>query len=157
MKKIALLLIVILSVSFLGCGGKSTEKETIKAKGNSTAEVKTVEKKENKIPEGYPEELIFPAVITVRVTSGTGSSSGMGGDRTFKSYYTSKRTPKNVPEIISHYKKLMTDLGYEGKWKVNDEDKIRGIFKKGLNELELKISSEDFSFYLKIWDAEVVK
>ena len=157
MKKLALLLIVVLSLSFLGCGGNSTEKETIKAKDNTVAEVKKVEKKEKKLPEGFPEELVVPFDLARRMTSGSGSSSGMGGDRTFKSYSIWESRPKNVPEIISHYKKLMTDLGYEGEWKGDGESKAYGVFKKGNNELELKISKDQFSFKLKIWDAEVVK
>lgn len=156
MKKLALLLIVVLSLSFLGCGGSSTEKESIKAKDNSTTEVKTVEKKEKKLPEGYPEELVVPFDLARRMTTGSGSSSGMGGDRTFKSYSIWESMPKNVPEIIGHYKKLMTDLDYEGEWK-GKENRAYGTFKNGNNELELKISEDQFNFKLKIWDAEVVK
>ena len=157
MKKLVSIMIVILTLSFWGCGEKSVEKEVIKNDEQSTPTVQKVEKKENKLLEGYPEELTLPEGLAMRVSSGKGSSSGMGGDRTFKSFYISKRSPKNVSEIISHYKKLMADLEYEGVWKGDDENKARGIFTKELNELELKISSEDFSFYLKIWDAEAVK
>ncbi|NOR44302.1 MAG: hypothetical protein GQ534_01855 [Candidatus Delongbacteria bacterium] len=166
MKKLALLLIVILSLSFLGCGGSSTEKETIKAKDNSTAEVKTVEKKEKKLPEGFPEELTFPFDLARLMTTGSGTGSqiinkdgdmSFGKEQTFKSYSIWESRPKNVPEIISHYQKLMTDLGYEGEWKGNGEDKAYGNFKKGNNELELHISKDQFKFGLKIWGAEVVK
>ena len=165
MKKLTLLLIVILSLSFLGCGGNSAEKETIKAKEDSTAEVKTVEKKGKKLPEGYPEELVVPFDLARRMTSGSGTGSqtinengsmSFGKEQTFKSYSIWESRPKNVPEIISHYKKLMTDLGYEGEWK-GEENNAYGVFKKGDNELELHISEDQFKFGLKIWGAEVVK
>ena len=163
MKKFALLMIVVLSLSFLGCGGSSTEKKTIKAKDNTVAEVKTVEKKERKLPEGYPEELVVPFDLARRMTSGSGTGSQMinengsmsfGKEQTFKSYSIWESRPKNVPEIISHYKKLMTDLEYEGEWKGNGEDKAYGVFKKGENELELHISEDQFKFGLKIWGAK---
>jgi hypothetical protein len=166
MKKLALLMIVVLSLSFLGCGEKSTEKETVKAEEQKTPVIQKVEKKEKKLPEGFPKELTFPFDLARQMTTGDGTGSrivndngimSFGKKRTFKSYNIWKNMPKNVPEIISHYKKLMTDLKYEGKWKVDDVNKAKGIFTKGENELYLKISEDQFKFELKIWNAEVVK
>ncbi|MDA3885464.1 MAG: hypothetical protein PF638_07730 [Candidatus Delongbacteria bacterium] len=166
MKKFVLLLIVVLSFSFLGCGGSSTEKEAIKAKDNSTPVANTVEKKEKKLPEGFPKEFTFPFDLARRMTTGSGTGSriinkngdlSFGKEQTFKSYSIWESMPKNVPEIISHYKKLMTDLDYEGEWKGDGIESAYGVFKKGDNEFELKVSSEQFKFGLKIWGAEVVK
>jgi len=149
MKKLVLLAAIIVSVLMWSCGNSDSAD-----KKSETSEKQSVEKKEPKLPEGYPPELTVPPGFKAsNINTGSGSSSGMGGDRTYKSYKIWKMMPQNAPEIISHYKKLLADLGYEGEWKGDGENEsARGVFKKGQNELQLSISSETFEFNLKVWD-----
>ena len=155
MKKVALLLTVLISVFLWSCGDTgSKDKDSEKTESQSKSSQPNVEKQEPKLPEGYPAELTVPPGFRAsQINPGSGSSSGMGGDRTFKSYKIWKMNPNNAPDIISHYKALMTDLGYEGEWEGDGvNESARGTFKKGQNELVLKISSEQFAFELKVWD-----
>ncbi|MBN2789692.1 MAG: hypothetical protein JXR69_05855 [Candidatus Delongbacteria bacterium] len=162
MRKFTLLLIVVLSLSFLGCGGKTAEKEAIKTNDTPDPATETVEKK---LPEGYPEELVIPFDLGKRMTTGDGTGKqtitkdgemSFGKERNFKSFNVWQSMPKQVPEIISHFKKLFTDLQYEGVWK-GEENNAYGVFKKDDNEIEIHISEDQFKFGLKIWDVQVLK
>ena len=156
MKKVALLLTVLVSIFIWSCGNTdSNNKDSEKAESQTKSSQQNVEKQEPKLPEGYPSELTVPPGFKARhINPGSGSSSAIGGDtRTFKSYEIWKMLPSNAPELISHYKTLMTDLGYEGAWEGDGvNESARGTFKKGQNELKLSISTEQFKFKLTIWD-----
>ncbi len=158
MKKVILLITVVVLSTFLwSCGNSgSKDKESKNTEEQLKLSNQNVKKQESNLPEGYPTELtVPPGFRDSQIRPGSGSSFGMGGDRTFKSFEIWKMNPNNAPELISHYKKLTTDLGYEGKWKGDGvNESARGTFKKGQNELELSISSEQFKFYLKVWDEE---
>jgi hypothetical protein len=151
MKKSALIMVIIVSVAIWSCGNSDSAN---KSGDQTTTENQKVENTESKLPDGYPAELTLPPGFKPsNINTGTGSSSGMGGDRTYKSYKIWKMMPDNAPAIIDHYKKLLADLQYEGGWKGDGENEsARGVFKKGQNELSLSISSETFEFNLKIWD-----
>jgi hypothetical protein len=159
MKKLVLLLTIITSVLLWSCGNQDSKKNSTTQKAEQS-NVKT-EKKEPKIPAGYPAELTVPPGFRAsQINSGTGTgrrtikkdgSISFGEEQAYKSYEIWKMNPSNSSELISHYKKLMTDLNYTGKWN-GDDKSVRGVFKKGLNELEIKISSEKFNFLLKIWE-----
>ena len=152
MKKVVLLFAVITSILLWSCGSSDSNKKNTAQKENQSQQ--KVEKKVPKLPEGYPAELTVPPGFRAsQINQGSGSSSGAGGERTFKSYEIWKMNPQNALELINHYKKLMTNLGYEGEWTDNDVKKsARGVFTKENNELKLSISSDKFSFNLKIWD-----
>lgn len=147
MKKLTLIVVIIVSVAIWSCGNSDSAEKT-------TTENQKVENNKPKLPEGYPAELTIPPGFKAsNINTGSGSSSGMGGDRTYKSYEIWQMMPQNAAEIISHYKKLLADLKYEGDWKGDSENEsARGVFKKGQNELSLSISPEKFEFNLKIWD-----
>ena len=82
MKKLALLLIVVLSLSFMGCGGKSTEKETVKAK------VKKVEMpKDFSLAPGWTgnyKEQNFVIKFNAEEMTGAISFDGAEGETTFR-------------------------------------------------------------------------
>ena len=146
-----LAVVLIVSLAFLGaCGEKSVEE-----KGASEPAPEKVEKKEAELPAGYPAELTLPPGFKPSdLKTGSGSISGGGnGTRSYEKYELWKMMVSNAPEIIAHYKKLFTDLGYEGEWAGDGVNQsARGTFTKGLNEIEISISSETFDFKLKIFD-----
>lgn len=151
MNKLALIAVIIVTVLIWSCGQSDSSSKTDE---QTNTETQSVEKKEPKLPEGYPAELtVPPGYKASSINTGSGSSSGMGGDRTFKSYELWEMMPKNAAELISHYKNLLAELKYEGEWKGNEKEGTAwGTFTKGQNELELSISSEQFKFNLKVWD-----
>ena len=149
-----LLSAIVVSLLMWSCDNSDSTDKTGKAEAQSNSSGQNAAQNEPKFPEGYPAELTLPPGFKAsQVKSGSGSSSGMGGDRTFKSYEIWKMMPKNAPEIIDHYKKLLADLGYEGVWKGDGvNESARGQFKKGQNEITLSISDEQLSFKLYVWD-----
>ena len=82
MKKLALLMIVVLSLSFLGCGGSSTEKEVVKQK------VKKVEmSKDFTLAPGWSgnyKEQNFVIKFNDKEMTGVISFDGIEGETTFR-------------------------------------------------------------------------
>ena len=154
MKKLTLLLSIAVSLLVWSCGNSDSSDKAGQTEEQSNTVEQQIAQNESQYPEGYPEELTVPPGFKAnQIKTGSGSSSGMGGERTYKKYEIWTMMPQNAPGIIAHYKKLLADLGYEGEWQGDGENEAaRGTFKKGLNELKLSISSEQFDFKLTVWD-----
>jgi len=161
MKKLVLLFTVIASILLWSCGNSDSNKGTTAKKTEQSK--KEIEKKETKLPEGYPAELTVPPgfkASQIGDGNGTGNRTitkngkiSFGKTQTYKSYEIWKMNPQNAPELISFYKKLLTDLNYTGEWSGDGiKSSARGTFIKGKNELKLSISSEQFKFNLKVWE-----
>lgn len=151
--KNALAITSLFGFAFLCLIGCSEKKEAPTAQVKQVKNKAEAKKDPGSLPDGYPPELALPPGFSPReLKTGSGTISGGGKpDRSYKKFELWKMMPKSAPDLISHYKELLGKRGFEGEWKGDGKTNARGTFKKGDQEVELKINEERFQFVLKIF------
>jgi hypothetical protein len=144
MKLFRIMVLLAAAVVSVSCGSKQ-EKNAPAAQQPAA--------KEAPLPEGYPAELALPEGYTANdIKVGDGTVSGGGkGVRSFVSYRLEKVFPGEKSALVEHYKKILTENGWQGEMKTPEPGYGYGTFAKANMELELKMNDMIFSLVLKAY------